>query len=357
MFFRLQAIADHPCCNMQDVVEAFFRNSIDQPHFSVNLFPEWFHSTLEDRRCTLNVAFRRVHELLYADGMNEGCRRQIYVQFESTNRIQELCDGTLPVPINVIVWESDLGKSIDTIMSRLYESLDLVIFRRGDEIVNPTKELYSEFIKLNKYVCPFCGLGRYKNVHGSRREDFDHYLHKSDYPLAAANMRNLVPSCGICNQDYKGFKDVLADGTAFYPYADIPEVSIHVTCVHFPSPANFNDKGQWSVEVALAIPDATAEPKLQAWDRVYEIKKRLKDEVREFCEEWMNEVTHKCTGLIDPGKYVELISSAREEASDAAVRRMEPGQLIRRAFYDFALNNVTRPFFESFRVSKNATIN
>src|SRR6185369_7382359 len=97
----------------------------------------------------------------------------------------------------------------------------------------PTKELYTEFIQKNKYVCPFCGLERYKNVLGAKREDFDHYMHKSGYPLAAANLRNLVPACGICNQDYKGSKNILADGAAFYPYAEIPEVRIGVMCENF----------------------------------------------------------------------------------------------------------------------------
>lgn len=354
MFFGLQAIADHPCCNMQDVVEAFFQNSIDQPLFSVDLFPAWFRPTLEAKTCTLDAEFGEVHALLHAVGMDEGNRRQIYDQLVNTNRIQELCNATLPVPVNGIDWKSDLGKSIKALMDRLYTSLDLAIFRRGNVTASPTQQLYSEFIQLNKYLCPFCGLGRYKNVLGPRREDFDHYMHKSSYPLAAANMRNLVPACGICNQDYKGSKDVLADGAAFYPYADIPEVRIEVTCDNFPSLTDFNDQGQWSVAVDLEVPDATAAPKLQAWDRVYGIKKRLKDEVQEFCEEWMNEVTDECMEVIDQGKFVELISSAKEEASKAVLRRMKPGQLIRRAFYDFALNNANRPFFESFRVARNA---
>lgn len=340
---------------MQDVVEAFFRNTIDQPHFSVDLFPAWFHPTLEDCRCTLNEPFRRIHELLYTVGTDEGRRRQIYVQFESTNRIQELCDGTLSVPDNVIDWNSDLGKSIVSLMSRLYESLDLVVFRRGNVNINPTKQLYSEFVKLNKYVCPFCGLGRYKNILGPRREDFDHYLHKSSYPLAAANMRNLIPACGICNQDYKGFKDVLAEGVAFYPYSEIPEVRIEVMCDNFP--VDLDDEGLWSVDVELATHDATAALKLQAWDRVYSIKERLENEVQEFCEEWMNEVTRKYRDVIDQGKFIELISSAREEANEATLSRMMPGQLIRKAFYDFALRNSNHPFFESFRVARNVLFN
>lgn len=166
-------------------------------------------------------------------------------------------------------------------------------------------------------------------------------------------MKNLVPACGICNQDYKGSKDVLADGAAFYPYADIPEVRIEVTCDNFPNSADLDDEGQWSVDVDLITPDPTLAPKLQAWNRVYKIKERLENEVQKFCEEWMIEVTEVCTEEIDREKFVDLISSARRTASSAALRRMAPGQLIRKAFYDFALSNVTHPFFESFRQNRN----
>lgn len=342
---------------MQAVVEAFFRNSINQPLFSVDLFPAWFRPTLEAKTCTLDAEFGKVHALLHAVGMEEGNRRQIYDQLVATNRIQELCDGTLPVPGNVIDWENDLGKSIITLMSRLYESLDLAVFRRGGGTVKPTKELYTEFIQKNRYVCPFCGLRTYKNVLGVKREDFDHYMHKSSYPLAAANMKNLVPACGICNQDYKWSKDILADGAAFYPYADIPEMRIEVTCDNFPNTAELDDEGQWNVAVDLATPDVTVAPKLQAWDRVYRIKERLANEVQKFCEEWMFEVTDVCTEEVDQGAFVELIRSAQERASNAALRKMQPGQLIRSAFYDFALSNVNHPFFESFRQARNAAFN
>ena len=354
MFFGLQAIEDHPCCQMQEVVEAFFQNSIDETVFSVVLFPDWFRPTLDGATCTVDEEFERVHTLLHAVGMDEGGRRQIYEQLQLTNRIHDLCDGGLPIPNSVVNWKSALGKAINALMERLYGSLDLVVFRRGASKTKPTKELYSEFIELNKYVCPFCGIGKYKNTRGVRREDFDHYLHRSGYPLAAANMRNLVPSCGTCNQDYKGSKDILADGAAFYPYAETPEMSIDVTCNNFPSLTDFDDEGQWSVAVSLAVPDETAIPKMKAWDRVYGIVGRLENEIQEFCEEWMEDVIEECTAEIDQEAFVDFIRRAREKASNAVLRRMQSGQIIRRAFYDFALSNANHPFFESFRLARNA---
>jgi hypothetical protein len=206
MFFGLIPIKNHPCCKMQDVVESFFLNSIQQNVYSRKLFPKWFRATLANG--TLETKFSKVHALLHGHGIDQAKRQGIYDQVQLTNQIKELCDGTTPLPTNVIDWDSELGKAISELMLALYGSLDLAVFRRNGQSGRPTQELYREFIKKNKYVCPFCGLGKFKSRKGARREDFDHYLYKADYRLAAANMKNLVPTCGVCNQDYKKTKDI-----------------------------------------------------------------------------------------------------------------------------------------------------
>lgn len=54
------------------------------------------------------------------------------------------------------------------------------------------------------------------------REDVDHFLPKSKYPILAVHPLNLVPLCKTCNQDYKKEKDALSDE------ADAPK---DVTCL------------------------------------------------------------------------------------------------------------------------------
>jgi hypothetical protein len=58
------------------------------------------------------------------------------------------------------------------------------------------------------HVCPFCGC-EYFDAPGTPREDLDHYLPKSLYPFAAANLRNLVPMGMKCNERYKLAQDIL----------------------------------------------------------------------------------------------------------------------------------------------------
>ena len=369
MFFGLVAIEDHPCCKMQKAVEAFFLASIDKQEFSVDLFPDWFRSTIRvtpssrssgSRSASLNVQrrtlgdkFCEVHTHLHSSTMNSKTRKAIYEEVRSTNQIKSLCDGSEKIAKSVIEWDSVLGKAIAELMFSLYESLDLAVFRKPGQTGLPTHQFYRAFIKKNRNVCPFCGLDKFKNWRGPRRQDFDHYLYKSDYPLAAANMQNLVPTCSICNQDYKGPKDILANGTAFYPYGQIPEVKLEICCEVYPETSELDDRGKWKVTLEVVKADAATTPKMKAWDRVYKIKQRLVDEIEDSFEEWMEQVWDNHSKPLNETEFKALIMAASQAAKRRAARRREPKQIIKQAFYDFMATKAETTFVESFRISQN----
>ena len=62
-------------------------------------------------------------------------------------------------------------------------------------------------------VCPGCdGTPPSRDLYADRiREDVDHFLPKSKYPVLAVHPLNLVPLCKTCNQDYKGERDSISD--------------------------------------------------------------------------------------------------------------------------------------------------
>lgn len=167
--------------------------------------------------------------------------------------------------------------------------------------------------------------------------------------MAAANMRNLVPTCGTCNQDYKLAKDILADGSAFYPYATIPEVKVEVDCRAYPEMDHLADTGRWAVTLKLATPDPAVSPKLNAWERVYSIKERLENEVNESFEDWMIELSDDYPQELGTEDFRRLIASACVKATEQSRRRMQPNQIVRAAFYHFMLCKAERSFVESFR--------
>lgn len=355
MFFALIPIADHPCCRMQEVVEGFFLESIENSTFSIDLFPDWVRATLFKSTCSLSNEFGKVHDLLHANGIAAGFRRAIHDQLCVTNEIQKLCDGSKSLSTDVIDWKAPLGKAILALMLELYAALDLTVFRRANTgTERPTHQLYSEFIKVNKHICPFCGLNRFKNRRGKRREDFDHYLHKSAFPLAAANMKNLVPTCGNCNQDYKKAKNILADGAAFYPYSAIPSVELTIDCASYPAVDDDSDRGSWII--SLKSSDPASSPKMSAWERVYSISERLRHEVLEHFDDWMEELRDEQKGKVDERQFAEILGSAKKSADNDSQRRVKPGQIIKAAFYEFMLHRADPNFLESYRIGMNAAL-
>jgi hypothetical protein len=114
------------------------------------------------------------------------------------------------------------------------------------------------------HVCPFCGT-EYFDAPGAPREALDHYLAKSRYPFAAANLRNLVPMGHKCNSNYKRAVDVLYDANGvrrmvFDPY-NHAQMSV-VLDDSEPFGGSTPNKPRWSIKFD---PDA---PAVSTWDLI-----------------------------------------------------------------------------------------
>lgn len=123
-----------------------------------------------------------------------------------------------------------------------------------------------------EHICPFCGT-EYFDAPGAAREALDHYLTRSRYPFAAANLRNLVPMGHKCNSSYKLASDLLrcADGSrrvAFDPY-NHTKVGVllddsdpfHGATEHTP---------RWDIRFE---PETPAVP---TWDEVFSVRERYR---------------------------------------------------------------------------------
>jgi hypothetical protein len=136
------------------------------------------------------------------------------------------------------------------------------------------------------HVCPFCGT-EYFDAPGAPREALDHYLAKSRYPFAAANLRNLVPMGHKCNSNYKLAVDVLygAGGVrrvAFDPY-NHTKIGV-VLDESDPFNGSKPHTPKWVIEFD---PDTPAVP---TWDEVFSIRKRYqRDQLDEGYSAWLSE--------------------------------------------------------------------
>lgn len=124
-----------------------------------------------------------------------------------------------------------------------------------------------------EHMCPFCG-AEYFDVPGAPREALDHYLAKSRYPFAAANLRNLVPMGHKCNSQYKLAADLLHDASgarrvAFDPYN---HTTVNVVLDDSdPFGGATANTPRWVIKFA---PDT---PAVQTWDDVFSIRKRYRE--------------------------------------------------------------------------------
>ena len=94
-----------------------------------------------------------------------------------------------------------------TAVSNLFETL----FNLLNDLEIRAEQYKIIYEKIDVDVCPFCGLEMLPKP-GGPKHDWDHYMPKSFYPFAGANLKNLVPMGVFCNQRIKGSKDILFDG-------------------------------------------------------------------------------------------------------------------------------------------------
>lgn len=137
---------------------------------------------------------------------------------------------------------------------------------------------------INEKLCPFCGL-EYFDAPGAPREDDDHYLPKTHYPFAAANLWNLVPMGHKCNSRYKKTIDPIMNGggvsrRALNPYGgQCFEVSLAGTVMtQAPDKIEFT----WNIVFEPAMEEA------ETWNAIFDLRRRYRRDVLHcYWETWL----------------------------------------------------------------------
>jgi hypothetical protein len=129
--------------------------------------------------------------------------------------------------------------------------------------------------KLKVDVCPYCNrnytftLGNDKNGKKGTRPDFDHFFDKATYPYLALSFYNLVPSCNICNSDFKGSKKFNLDNN-IHPYFE-----------GFEDKAKFTSKPK-TYEALLGLDETNLEIKIEVQNYDTEIQKKIAGNINAF---------------------------------------------------------------------------
>lgn len=270
----------------------FIEQSVTNGVFCRNLFSQgtvgqacWNNAKANDARAKKDLT-RDKFEKLFVElhAIDEDVRRQLFETIRNHQSLQYFFNnpnrdllGFLPKPcLNAL-------KAVATHLYCATKDIQPIINQAGEiDITVHFNSFRNEAVNGN--ICKACGM---KELAAFRagvsdgdqwRADYDHQLCKSKYPIFAVHPDNLIPLCGVCNQDAKKAKDLFRsdngnDRLAFYPYSEEARnlVSIDIDRLRDPEP---------TIKVIWLTADARLIDKLDTWDEIYEIRRRVEGQFR-----------------------------------------------------------------------------
>jgi hypothetical protein len=199
--------------------------------------------------------------------------------------------------------------SLKEFADRVFETLDdLGVRARSYAIHDAQKRL----------ACAFCG---YEATDSSlvRNMDWDHYLAKSLYPFASANLRNFTPMGDACNSSFKRAKDMLRNDAGlrrpcFDPYGSEPATIDLLQSTLF-ARGSGNHLPDWVLSM-----NGDAD-RCATWDSVFALRERWiakLDQIHDGCLRFFGQAYRGLT-LTDDDLVERLSSLAHAEAYDSIV--------------------------------------
>lgn len=241
--------------------------------------PREYRTKLKSYRGMRDKVFSYKDELVLLSPMQ---RETVLDAMNGQNLISDLLVGNEPIRIIKQTFPQLHDKAKELFVYCFEKLTDLKIRERQYNII---------FDSLDEKICPFCGIERVMDPEETA-QDQDHYLAKSIYPFAAANMRNLVPMCRCCNRDYKKAKDIIMGENnirrrAFDPYNSASPVLSLSNSALIPnsSPINID----WRIDFLSSIEEA------ETWDSVFSIRTRYqRDILGKYFDIWLRGFMTKC---------------------------------------------------------------
>lgn len=237
----------------------------------------------------VNEGVKNIYSECKTPKLTSDQRKVISEAFVTNNKIEELCNGLKPVPLNVL--PDVVAKYMQPLLERFYkELLDRKIV--GGDKLKYYKRLQDE----NQFnECPCCGYMPFSSGDIGSREDYDHYLPKSKYPFASVNFKNLVPLCDKCNCDTKGANDPIENNRlAFYPFRT-NEIVINIqtklantlTAKMYDVLVNGKEE-KWPDVKDITITVSGAEnDQVKTWNEVFDIQNRYADRTKQHTFIWL----------------------------------------------------------------------
>lgn len=228
--------------------------------------------------------------------LSEDQRKLIVDTFHNNNRIEELCNGTIPI-VELYTLPPVVQKEIKALLECFYSRLLDIKKVPGKKL-----DYYNQLVKTNKFkTCPICGLADIETDDSPYIEDYDHFFPKAHYPFSAVNFNNLVPTCDKCNKKHKGSKKPLDhNGMVYYPFEkernDI-QVKINIDKIEFDEHEKLMDEIKFTF--------SGDSDKNSTWNWLYDIIDRYSRVCKRDTYSWLRELKKDIE--FNPHKTVEEI--------------------------------------------------
>lgn len=207
--------------------------------------------------------------------LNEEQRDLVVRNFQNQNEISRLLEGE---ELPLVIFD-ELPEGIQEVSKSLF----LAAFKLLSSAEIRSSHYQDLHDKMNKNIlCPFCGLEALMRPVGAEN-DYDHFIPKSIYPYAAANMKNLPPMGRSCNRDYKKAQNTVLDLSGnrremFNPYGT-ESASFSITDT-YPLPSLDEDL---DVKIEFTGP----ERKAAGWRDIFRIDERYTCEIENRIDEYV----------------------------------------------------------------------
>jgi len=336
---------------INNIPKKFFSRIEEATTFGDHLFPTWSNRVF--RGTNLKNKFKAVYDR-YKNYKTDSYRRKIRSAFKFSNQIEKLCSNEKGTEIITL---SDLPKKIQDPISELFKYLYKTAINYSDfqDYVDETlSELIDRFLRNNQIeVCPFCGLEGYLNLEGQARLSLDHWLPKSEFPMAAVNLNNLIPIGNRCNQSpAKGEKNILLNENkdrikAFYPLAEHSEVNVEFSFNKEPTIDGIKEE-DWDLN---KNPNDTSDEKvLASWASIMNIDKRYNDYLKKYVftlwKDYYKHFIENTPGVSHANSIDELKDNFQRWKAWFPLKT-KPGAILYRAFIDYLIEEASDKYLYS----------
>lgn len=232
--------------------------------------------------------------------LSQAHRDEFIKIFKKTNEIEwQLKNPTLAKRLDA--YPGGIGEIVHDFFVYLYERT-LTKFDLNDHYK-------SVYMQIKNSWCPFCGMERFISFK-RLKQDYDHLLCKSKYPVASVNMMNLVPMGIACNRVYKKTKDLLykekvGGRRAIYPYSETiePNISLTGSILHLDA-----TKRNWIITIT---PNTDV---VHTWNDVFNISERC---VEEFFEK-LDDANHEPEFDSIVRQFIKMSKDRKESEEDGS---------------------------------------